>query len=113
MKYLLVLTVLMLASCAKHEGHDGTHMHASEAVEIAQNNAKALAPTAPEIKFDDEGMPKMGSQAQTAPADTAKSDTPAADDAQATEATDAPKATNDKSSTEPVSDDSNKTDDKK
>lgn len=120
MKYLLIFAVLVLAGCSKHEGHDETHMHAAEAVEIAQANAKALAPTAQEIKFDDEGMPKMGSaeaQAATAEGDTAKSDTPATEASDATTTTqtaDASKAA--EAGTPPVQsavDDGKKADDKK
>lgn len=84
MKALFALSALFLTlSLTACGGGHGTK--AVEVVEAAEANAKALAPTAEPIKFDDENLPKMGEAAATS-TDTTATDTaaPASDAEQAT-----------------------------
>lgn len=90
MKALFALSALFLTlSLTACGGGHGTK--AVEVVEAAEANAKALAPTAEPIKFDDENLPKMGESAATS-TDTTATDTAATTDT-AAPASDAEQAT--------------------
>lgn len=64
---IMVLLSAGLVACSS-EHHETAN--AIEVVELAQNNAEALAPVAEPIQFDDENLPKMGSTTDTSTTDT-------------------------------------------
>lgn len=67
---MMVLLSAGLVACSS-EHHETAN--AIEVVELAQNNAEALAPVAEPIQFDDENLPTVGSTADTV-ADNAVTD---------------------------------------
>lgn len=83
MKFVYILgacALLTLTACSKHDG-----THATDVVHTAEENAKALAPTAEPIKFDDEHLPKMGGTTEntTAEAVAEAAETPSENTAEA------------------------------
>ncbi len=68
---MMVLLSAGLVACSS-EHHETAN--ATEVVELAQNNAEALAPVAEPIQFDDENLPTVGSTADTSTADTSTTD---------------------------------------
>ncbi len=88
-KILISLLAISVLTACGNDHHE--KMHAVDAVKLAEQNALANAPVAEPIKFDDEGMPKMGSTATT---DTATAtETVTTTDAATAENTDAQTAT--------------------
>lgn len=78
---IIVLLSVGLVACS-NEHHETAN--ATEVVELAQNNAEALAPVAEPIQFDDESLPKIGSTTDTSTADTSTTDTSTTDKADST-----------------------------
>lgn len=77
----LIATSTLLTACGGDK-HD--KVYAEEMVKVAEQNAKAAAPQAETVKFDDEGAPKAGETTATDTTTTATADTAAASTTEST-----------------------------
>lgn len=107
----LIATSTLLTACG---GDKHGKVYAEEVVKVAEQNAKAAAPQAESVKFDDEGAPKAGETTATDTATTATADTAAASTTEST-ATDSAAASTEATATAdaPATENDTKTDETK